>query len=420
MNPTPTTPSPSQQAHVDAVDAKLRELEAMGIDVSSMRGPAAQTVATLAEQCLSLFPSRNTKRTYRTHYDRLIHGVGPICDETCAPCLDPTTGFVCRCECAACRNSRISLAPQGDLPVGPTTLSEVNVKILARVARRLAVKRGIVENRARAKKGRSTKPGDGASAEETAIAALRSLCESAKVYLAGVNPASNVTKPRRPPNTRRSLTDDELVELYDLTATGGNDPALDLLLVLYGLETGARRQGAHTLSCGQLKPGDLLIILKDKYGIPVETPVSPMLMADLLEHAVSRGGSRCDRLSPRYEPDAPVFWYQERGSEQFLPITSRRFDALHARWQQGLDWGGELGVSYHFLRHTVAETLKARFGYHYAARYLRHSGVSVTDTYGACTTEMLASAMSQLFDYEHPLVAGRRERRREVMEKHFG
>jgi hypothetical protein len=289
MNPTPTTPSPSEQAHVDAVDAKLRELEAMGIDVSSMRGPIVKTVAEFAEQCLSLFPSRNTKRTYRTHYDRLIRGVGPICDETCAPCLDPATGFECRCECAACRNSRISLVAQGDLPVRPATLSEVNVKILARVARRLAVKRGIVENRARAKKGRSTKPADGASAEETAIAALRSLCESAKTYLAGENPASNVTKPRRPPNTRRSFADFELVELYNLTATGGNDPQLDLLLVDYGLETGARRQGAYTLSCGQLKPGDLLILLKDKYGIPVETPVSPDLMARLLEHAVSCG-----------------------------------------------------------------------------------------------------------------------------------
>ncbi|MGC8511348.1 MAG: hypothetical protein ACP5PB_10825, partial [Acidimicrobiales bacterium] len=384
-----TTPDTIETTHAKEIAAKLRELEALGIDVSSLRSAPVPTVADFTGQCLSLFASQNTARTYRTHYERLVHGVGPICDQTCAPCLDPASRFECRCECSACRTSRISLAPQGELPVSPATLSELNVKVLARVARRLAVKRGVVENRTRAAKGRSVKPADGASAEETAVAALRSLCESAKRYLASENPAREVHKPRRPPNTRRSLVDYELVELYALTANGGDDPELDLLLVDYGIETGARRQGAYGLTCGQLAPGDQLIMLKDKYDIPVPTPVSDELMERLLTHAITRGGSRCDPGAPDFTPDAPVFWYRERGSVQYRPITSRRFDTLHSRWQRELDWAGKLRVSFHFLRHTIAEKLKAEYGYHYAARYLRHAEGNVTDAYGSCTTEML-------------------------------
>ena len=388
--------------------------------MSRARAPSAPTVAELVTKTLSLFRSGNTARTYRTHYDRLIRGVGPICNQTCAGCLNPDNGFLCDCHCADCRNSRLTLAPQGDLPVGPTTLNATNIKTIARVARRLAIKRGVVENRVRAAKGRSIKPADGASAEETAFAAMRSLCESVKAYLPDGNPAREVKKPRRPTNTRRSLLDFELVELYDLTVNGGDDPELDGLLVNYGIETGSRRLGAYTLTCGQLLPRDLLIMLKDKYGTPWATPVSPALMSNLIEHSVSRGASRCDRTNSNYEPDAPVFWYQERGSRLYQPITSRRFDGLHTRWQRGLSWGDELHVSYHFLRHTVSEKLKSNYGYHYASRYLRHADGNVTDTYGSCTTEMLARAMSEILEYEHPLVTGREERRREVMEKHFG
>ena len=45
----------------------------------------------------------------------------------------------------------------------------------------------------------------------------------------------------------------ELIELYDLTANGGDDPALDLLLVDFGIESGAGREGAYEFTMGQIK-----------------------------------------------------------------------------------------------------------------------------------------------------------------------
>ena len=127
-------------------------------------------------------------------------------------------------------------------------------------------------------------------------------------------------------------------------------------------------------------------MMKDKYDTPVEVPVSAELIERIFAQAIERGGSQCDPTSRDFRPDARAFWYKVRGQNAFAPITSRRFDTLHGRWQAGLEWGAEIQVSYHYLRHTISETLKAHFGPHYAKRYLRHAESSVTDLYGRCTT----------------------------------
>lgn len=339
----------------------------------------------------------------------LRDGFGPICDQTCEPCMVKAAKFVCGCKCRACRDNSLTLQSKGKLPAGLDTLSAKNFELVIRASRRIAVKRGIVENRARARKGKPAKTAPGIGAEETAVAALRSLFNYAvrHGYVEGENPARDIDKPRRPGSTRRALADFELVELYDLTATGGDDSELDTLLVDYGLETGSRREGAYEFTMGQIKPLEQMLVIRDKYDQPVEVPVSADLIRRLLAHAIERGGAECDPTNPEFRPDAPVFWYKVRGSSSFAPITSRRFDTLHGRWQADLSWGAEIQVSYHFLRHTISETLKSHYGPHYAKRYLRHAENSVTDIYGKCTTEMLARAMSDLFGYDHPLAGGR-------------
>ena len=65
--------------------------------------------------------------------------------------------------------------------------------------------------------------------------------------LINVNPAANVPKPRRRLSRRRPLDHREVEELIDAIRATSNDPDLDLLLVRFHLESGARREGALNL-----------------------------------------------------------------------------------------------------------------------------------------------------------------------------
>jgi integrase/recombinase XerC len=56
------------------------------------------------------------------------------------------------------------------------------------------------------------------------------------------NPAAALDKPRRIESRRRALDDAELAEPVDAVRTTSHDPDLDLLLVRFHLESGARRE----------------------------------------------------------------------------------------------------------------------------------------------------------------------------------
>ncbi len=193
--------------------------------------------------------SKRTRETYDCHHGRMLRGVGPVCDQTCEPCLVPvrtpkagtksqTVDFPCRCDCSNCRVSRITITPLGDLRVSPEVYSKDLVVTLSLVAGRYAVKSGIVANRRRAKRGMPPKKADGHNASETAISAMRSLFLDAGVD--SYQDALKVKKPARSPKGRRRLEDFEFVELILLTETGGNDPDLDALILEVAIATGAR------------------------------------------------------------------------------------------------------------------------------------------------------------------------------------
>ncbi|QYG91059.1 hypothetical protein HC251_00490 [Iamia sp. SCSIO 61187] len=388
--------------------------------------------------------TRNSRRTYRTHLWRLRDGTGPFCDQQCEPCLQRWSGpacscptecdvcddgagdpscachdpcgacvarradFTCRCTCRPCLDSRISLAPRAQMRVGPSVYDRSAIEALASIAKRHAAKEGIVENRVRAGKGLAQKAAEGTGAQETAVSACRALFRSALRWTDGYD-GHDVAKPRRPGNERRPLQDFELLELAHETAVGGDDPSLDSLLLDYGIATGARRLGAYGLTCGQLHDARQIIELKDKYGRPQGAPVSAELITRLRDHSISRRGSVCDPSSPDYLPDAPVFYYRTRDGVR--PVRSRRFDTLHKRWQRTLAWANEEQVGYHHIRHSMSMVLKSQYGPQYSKRYLRHADGDVTELYGACTLEELARAMSDLLEFDHPLVHGIEDRR---------
>lgn len=393
----------------DGKDAEIARLRA---ELAAARDGAAPapTVPTFGERITDLRSKLepNTRRTFDTHYDRLLDGVGPVCDQTCEPCVtDP--GVLCRCECRACMVSRITIAAHRILPADKETCTKELAEDLKIVAGRIAIKHGIVHNRRRAERGLAAKRATGIGAQETAVSATRKLYDFVGLKK---NKAMKVAKPSRRGGRRRALADFELLELAEVTATGGNDPELDTLLFDLGIETGARRVGPVKLTIGALYPGEQLVDIDDKGNSEDAQPVSSDLMDRLLAHARNRGGAHCV-LGRGGRPDAPVLYFADG-----TPLTERRYDALHLRWQKTLPWGNEIGVSFHYLRHTMADVLKSSFGPHYAQRFLRHADDSVTDVYGKVTTPQLAGAMSQLLGYEHPLVTGRDARRAEVLRRH--
>jgi integrase len=121
----------------------------------------------------------------------------------------------------------------------------------------------------------------GRSAGEHLIAALRCLYRHAEddgLINKADNPASKVAKPRRLPSTRRAVADNRLAEINHITATTGNDPALDTLLLRLHTETACRRGGALALRPQDLDPTQGLIFLREKRETVRWQPVSPTLM----------------------------------------------------------------------------------------------------------------------------------------------
>lgn len=165
---TKTTPSPSQTlTDAPALDDAAVELLArqFGQDPAVLRArllsaSGAPLVRDHIESYLATLGPR-TRSTYRTPLRRLRDSVGPVCDQTCTPCLDGGD-FVCRCSCAACRDSRVTIPALGDQRVSPAVYSEENT-----------------------------------------VAATRSLFEDAKKHTGGTNHGKDVHKPRRTGRERR-------------------------------------------------------------------------------------------------------------------------------------------------------------------------------------------------------------------------
>jgi integrase len=160
---------------------------------------------------------------------------------------------------------------------------------------------------------------DGSSAVENLYTALR--CLYTHTVAEGLmseeaNPARKVAKPRRQDSTRHAVSDIRLDEIYQVTASTGNDPELDTLLLRIHVETACRRGGALALRPADLDPDQCLVRLREKGGTQRWQPVSPTLMAHLRHHAMQRQAPAQGQLL-RYRTGQP--------------ITHRRYDHL---WQR--------------------------------------------------------------------------------------
>ncbi|MEN3305367.1 MAG: hypothetical protein V7603_1569 [Micromonosporaceae bacterium] len=235
----------------------------------------------------------------------------------------------------------------------------------------------------------------GRSAAEHLIAALRCLYTHAVadgIIAEADNPARKVAKPRRLPSTRRAVPDARLGEINRVAATTGNDPVLDCLLLRLHTETACRRGGALALRPVDLDADQCLILLREKGGTARWQPVSPTLMAHLLQHAEQRHAPQGGQLL-RYR-DGRV-------------VTYRRYDHLWQRIGARLPWVAAQQISMHWLRHTTLTWVERNFGYGVAHAYAGHtdgrSDPGVTATYIRADIHEVAAALAALTGEPHPL-----------------
>lgn len=238
----------------------------------------------------------------------------------------------------------------------------------------------------------------GGSAAESFIAALRCLykhAEKDELITEAENPARRASKPTRQPTTRGALKNEQLAEINHVTATTGDDPELDTLLVRLHTETACRRGGALDLRPRDLDPVHCQVYLREKKGTTRWQPVSRTLMTALLDHAEQRGAA---------DPETQLLRYRDGD-----PITYRRYDHLWDRLGRHLPWVRTLNVSTHWLRHTTLTWVERNYGFAVAHRYAGHHDAtdhaSATMTYVKATVEDVATALAALTGEPHPLAA---------------
>src|SRR6266576_12763 len=234
----------------------------------------------------------------------------------------------------------------------------------------------------------------GRSAQEHLVAALRCLYKRAVedgLITEADNPARKVAKPRRLPSTRRAVPDTRLAEINQVAAATGDDPELDTLLLRLHTETGCRRGGALALRSQDLDPEQCLVLLREKGETVRWQPVSPTLMAALLQHA-----------GERHAPaDGQLLRYRNGRR-----ITYRRYDHLWERLGRHLPWVRAQQMSMHWIRHTTLTWVERNFGYAVAKAYAGHtdngSDTGATATYVRATTHEVAAALAALTGESHP------------------
>jgi integrase len=220
-----------------------------------------------------------------------------------------------------------------------------------------------------ARRAQQRRPGStGRSSREGCVAALRALFHQAQAagLIAG-NPAAGLAKPRRARSRRRALDDRELAELIEAIRTTSSDADLDLLLVRFHLESGARRQGALNLRVGDIDPRRSTVWLREKNTSDREQPISPTLTRLLGRHATTRGATH---------PEDPVFRRRDG-----IPITARRYNTIFDRARSCLDWAQRTPVSAHVLRHTAINAVARLAGYPVAQTFAGHTPPHLTGRY---------------------------------------
>ncbi|MEV6644284.1 tyrosine-type recombinase/integrase [Amycolatopsis sp. NPDC051371] len=238
----------------------------------------------------------------------------------------------------------------------------------------------------------------GQAAKATFTDATRTLYRYAvddRLVRASQNPAMGLRKPRQRKNLRRALTARQLMEINEVAATTGTDPALDTLLIRLHTETACRRGGALAIRPCDVNTELCLLKLREKGGTTRDQPISPTLAWGLLEHAEERS---------RHLTEYDQLLRHRNGN----PVRSTRYESFWRRLSNHLPWIRELGITSHWIRYTTLTWVERNYGYAVAATYAGHTAgyqTGSTLTYVAAPLEELAAALAALTAEPHPLAA---------------
>ena len=269
----------------------------------------------------------------------------------------------------------VVIAALGDMQLDEVSMLDIEEGMLA--AKRNAVRRRTSH--------------DGSSAAEHYVAAARRVFRRAvQSGQLDSSPAHAVDKPRRIASQRRALSWEEVQAYFRLVASGGNDPALDLLLVRFHLETGARRQGALELTRSRIDEETQTVELDEKFGKKRKQPVTATLTDALLRHYDERSGP---------DDDGDRVFRSKSGR----PITRRRYETVSDRTEPGFP----MRVTSHVLRHTAITLVERVSSYSVAAKFAGHVLSRPTDTYIHVTDRDVAEAVVHIWKDRHPLIAER-------------
>ncbi|WP_282783110.1 site-specific integrase [Nocardia sp. CC201C] len=241
----------------------------------------------------------------------------------------------------------------------------------------------------------------GRGAAANMVAAIRCIyrhAEADNLIRPSDNPATKAAKPRRLPSTRHALTFEQVREIGRVASTTGNDQELDSLIVRLHIETACRRGGVLSLTVDDLNIEDCLIKLREKGETARWQPISPLLMARLVEHVRRRGGPEATTQVLRYHNGRPV--------------GRRRYDYLSNRLREHLPWAAAMQVSAHWLRYTTLTFVEREFGYAVARAYAGHSEPTRIDgatyTYVRASLPEVAEALTAVSGQSHPLAHSNR------------
>ncbi len=173
---------------------------------------------------------------------------------------------------------------------------------------------GVADEAARRAKTRRC-GSDGRASTESCVAAMRAVFGRAdRAGLVETDRALLVAKPRRLPNRRRALSQAELEDVWAAVTATTRDPGLDLFLLRFHLESGARRIGAINLRLRDLDRSRQTIWLREKFGSEREQPISAGLLDALADLATARGST---------ESDDPALGTSWRRKGELLPLDLR-------------------------------------------------------------------------------------------------
>lgn len=267
------------------------------------------------------------------------------------------------------------------------------------VTNQAAIRAIETSNIRRAKKetrGVATTPSNGSRARNMCIDAAKAIWLKAEsIGATKSNPTGKIKRSRNSKSKRHGLTAFQLEELFDLAATGGNDPLLDHTILWTLSEAACRRGGIINLKLGDINRERQTITLYEKNDSDSEQPITLALLERLLAIANLRGSTK---------PSDPVFLQLPTARTDYSRrITGKVFDTLFARLKSEITWSRELDISAHWVRHTTLTFVERTFGAAVAQKYARHKGGNVTADYTDADIAEVAHALEVLTNTLHPL-----------------